>query len=89
LRGEQAMARGDEAGAEGYYEQALANARKQEALSLELRSAIRFAELRQRQGRGAEGRDLLADCYARFTEGFASADLRRAKKLLDALEAQS
>jgi predicted ATPase len=32
-----------------------------------------------------EARDLLAPIYERFTEGFGTADLREAKRLIDAL----
>jgi hypothetical protein len=35
------------------------------------------------QGRAARARDLLAPIYARFTEGFATADLEAAKALLE------
>ena len=37
----------------------------------------------QQQGRDAPARDLLAPIYARFTEGFATADLEAAKALLE------
>ncbi|MEA2805682.1 MAG: hypothetical protein QOE49_5777, partial [Rhodospirillaceae bacterium] len=35
------------------------------------------------QARSKEARELLAPVYDRFTEGFATADLRAAKTLLD------
>ncbi|WP_020654497.1 ATP-binding protein [Massilia niastensis] len=74
---------GDGAAAEQLYRQALAVARQQGALSWELRAATSLAQLKMRQGAAGEGRRLLADVYASFTEGFASADLRKARRLLD------
>jgi predicted ATPase len=38
-----------------------------------------------RQGKRAEARALLAEVYNWFTEGFETADLQEAKKLLAAL----
>ena len=42
-----------------------------------------LARLRQRQHRVAEARELLGSVYGRFTEGFATADLREARSLLE------
>src|SRR5262249_61766927 len=53
-------------------------ARRQQALSWELRSATSLARLRRNQGRIAEARSLLAPGYGRFAEGFATADLKTA-----------
>ena len=39
----------------------------------------------QRHGKPGEARDLLAEIYGRFTEGFDTPDLRDARTLLDAL----
>jgi predicted ATPase len=69
--------------AEAHLQTALAWARRQGALSLELRCAIDLARLWQQQGRVAPAADLLAPIYARFTEGFATADLEAAKVLLE------
>jgi predicted ATPase len=33
----------------------------------------------------AEGRDLLAECYSWFTEGFDTPDLQEARRLLEEL----
>jgi predicted ATPase/DNA-binding winged helix-turn-helix (wHTH) protein len=60
-------------------------ARRQSALSWELRTATSLALLRQKQGRSQEGRDIITPVYARFTEGFDTIDLRTAKHLLDEL----
>ena len=68
-------------GAEDHFRQALDWARRQGALSWELRAATSLARLWWRQGRGKEGFELLAPVYDRFTEGFETADLRSAKAL--------
>jgi predicted ATPase len=73
----------DVVSAEENLEQALALARRQEVLSLELRGVLGLARLWRDQGRLAHARDLLASVYGRFTEGFGTADLRTAKSLLD------
>jgi len=65
-----------------YFLKALDWARRQGALSLELRAAMSLARLRHQQGRPSEARDLLASVYERFGEGFETADLRAAKALL-------
>jgi predicted ATPase/DNA-binding winged helix-turn-helix (wHTH) protein len=64
---------------------ALEVARRQSALTWELRVALSLARLRGRQGRADEARPILAPVYARFTEGFETADLRAARALLDSL----
>ena len=57
-------------------------AREQAALSWELRTAMTLAQLKHRAGRTTDGRDLLAATYGRFTDGFETEDLMRARKLL-------
>jgi predicted ATPase len=71
--------------AEQHYLQGLDWARRQGALSWELRCATSLARLWRDQTRGDEARELLAPVYGRFTEGFATADLRAAKVLIDEL----
>ncbi len=44
-----------------------------------------LARLQRSQGRVGEARDLLSLVYGRFTEGFDTADLKTAKRLLDEL----
>lgn len=61
---------------------ALDLARRQSALSWELRAAASLARLWRDGGRMAQARDLLAGTYDRFTEGFDSADLVRARGLI-------
>jgi len=73
------------AAAEAHFRQALEWARRQGALSWELRSATSLARSRHDQARSDEARELLASVYDRFTEGFTTADLRAAKELLDEL----
>ena len=60
-------------------------ARQQSAKSWELRAATSLARLWQRQGKTAEARQMLAEIYGWFTEGFGTADLKDAKALLDEL----
>jgi predicted ATPase len=50
-----------------------------------LRAATSLARLWGEQGRRGEARDLLAPVYGSFTEGFDTADLKDAKRLLDEL----
>jgi predicted ATPase len=71
--------------AEDWFGQAVDWARREGALSLELRSATNLARLHQRGGRTTQARKVLAPVYRRFTEGFGTADLMTAKALLDTL----
>jgi len=71
--------------AETRLQESLGWTRRQGVLSLELRCAIDLARLWHQQGRTAPARDLVAPIYARFTEGFATADLKAAKALLSSL----
>jgi predicted ATPase len=71
--------------AEALFAEALSQAGQQGALSWELRTAASVARLRRSQGRADAARDVLAEVYARFTEGFATADLRMAESLLHEL----
>jgi predicted ATPase len=70
---------------EVHYQQGLDWARRQGALSWELRCATSLARLWRDQARSREARALLAPVYDRFTEGFETADLRTAKALIDEL----
>jgi tetratricopeptide (TPR) repeat protein len=82
---EGAEAREAEAKAEECFRQAMATAREQNAKSLELRVAISTSRLRIRQGRCPEGLALMTETLGWFTEGFATPDLREAKRLLEDL----
>lgn len=75
----------NEAEAERCFQKALEVARSQTAKSLELRAAMSLSRLWQRQGKKTEARNLLAEVYGWFTEGFDTADLKQAKALLEEL----
>jgi predicted ATPase/DNA-binding winged helix-turn-helix (wHTH) protein len=71
--------------AEDHFGQALDWARRQGALSWELRAAASLARLWHDQNRIRAAREILAAVYDRFTEGFETADLKAARLLLDGL----
>jgi predicted ATPase len=68
--------------AETCFRQALDVARRQQAKSWELRAATSLSRLWQQQGKRAEAHTLLAEVYDWFTEGFDTADVREARRLL-------
>jgi predicted ATPase len=74
-----------EAEAEACFHKAVEIARKQQAKLLELRAATSLARLWQHQGKKEEARQMLAEIYSWFTEGFDTADLQEAKALLEEL----
>ena len=78
----------DVVAAEAIFMRSLQLARMQGALSWELRSAGSLARMWQSQKRVADARGLLAATYERFTEGFETADLIEAKRLLADLQVQ-
>jgi len=78
-------AHGAMAAAEAHFRQALEWARRQGALSWELRPATSLARLMRDRGRLADAVAILQTVYDRFTEGFDTADLTAAKALLDDL----
>jgi predicted ATPase len=69
--------------AENHFGQALDWARRQGALSFELRAATSLARLLREQHRSTEAIALLAPVYDRFTEGFETDHLKAAKALID------
>jgi predicted ATPase/TolB-like protein len=75
--------------AEDHFLHALDVARRQGALSWELRAATSLARLWRDRGRNEEAYRLLAPVYDRFTEGFETADLTSAKSLIDELRTRS
>jgi predicted ATPase len=75
----------DPAKAEDSFRTALAIAREQGTRGYELRAATSLARLWGEQRRRGDARDLLAPVYGSFTEGFDTADLKDAKRLLDEL----
>jgi tetratricopeptide (TPR) repeat protein len=85
LRGELRVKRGQSEVAEADFREALACARRTGAKMLELRAALSLARLLDQQRRRHEARELLAEIYNWFTEGFDTTDLKDAKALLDEL----
>ena len=71
--------------AEACFWQAIEIARRQQAKSLELRVVMSLSRLWQKQGKKDEARQLLAEIYDWFTEGFDTKDLQEAKALLEEL----
>ena len=65
--------------------EALAVARAQSALAWELRSTMALARMLSEGGQRDQARHTLALVYDRFTEGFETADLKRACALLEDL----
>jgi tetratricopeptide (TPR) repeat protein len=86
LEGELDLGFGDVARAEACYRTAIDIARGQEAKSWELKAAISLARLLAGQSKKDEARTMLFDVYRWFTEGFDTADLKEAKKLLEELD---
>ncbi|MGZ0714787.1 ATP-binding protein [Pseudomonas palleroniana] len=80
------LAQNSQSAAETVLLQALEIARTQGARAWELRTATSLAELWQRQGRLQQAHDLLAPLYNAFTEGFATPDLSKVRRLLDELQ---
>jgi len=76
---------GSAATAEDCFREAHDRACRQGALSWELRAATSLARLLSERDRSADATALLRSVYQRFTEGFATADLKAAKALLDDL----
>jgi predicted ATPase len=85
--GEAHCQRGDIQAAEQSFQQALAVARAQSAKLWELNAATSYARLLLDQDEPEQAHALLAPIYNWFSEGFDTVPLRRAKALLDELEA--
>ena len=71
--------------AEECFQKAIEVARRQHANSLELRAVMGLARLWQQQGKREEARQMLAEIYGWFTEGFDTVDLKEARALLQEL----
>jgi predicted ATPase/DNA-binding winged helix-turn-helix (wHTH) protein len=80
LRKESAAAK-----AEDSFREALDWARRQGALSWELRAATSLARLLRDQRRSTEAIAVINPVYCRFTEGFGTTDLANARALIDDL----
>lgn len=76
----------DEEAAEVSLRKSLQIAGEQGAASWELRTSMSLARLWQRQDKRDEAHRLLGDCYASFSEGFETPDLKEARELLDRLQ---
>jgi tetratricopeptide (TPR) repeat protein len=83
IKGELCAGQNDEQQAQSLFERAFAMADQQTALSWQLRIAMSMLRLAGKRNSTATSRKLLADTYGRFTEGFATADLKAAKQLLE------
>jgi predicted ATPase len=79
------MQGGDETEAEASFHKAIEVARRQSAKSWELRATVSLCRLWQKQGRRDEARQMLAEIYGWFTEGFDTPDLKEAQALLEEL----
>jgi hypothetical protein len=71
---------------EDLFRQALDLAHQQGALSWELRASTSLARVLLAQGHHSEAVACLEQVYSRFVEGFSTADLIAAKRLLDELK---
>jgi predicted ATPase len=71
--------------AESWLQRAVDIAVEVQAPMLQLRAALRLAQLWREQDKKEPARKLLSDAYDKLTEGFSTADLRDAKALLDDL----
>ena len=69
------------------FRRALDTASRQAAKSLELRAAMSLSRLWKSQGKTDLARQVLADTYSWFTEGFETADLKEARALLEGMGA--
>jgi predicted ATPase len=83
IKGELILLGGSPTAAEEHFLHSLDWARRQGALSWELRTSTSLARLQQDQGRIAEARSLLQSVYDRFSEGFETTDLKTAKAHLN------
>ncbi len=72
--------------AEDCFVQSLEWARRQGAISWELKTAMSLARLRCDQGKVDQARDLLTSAYMLFSEGFDTADLKATKELLKSMK---
>ena len=77
--------RADDAEIEGILLQSLEIARRQQARCWELRTSYDLSRLWQHRGQSKKALELLQSVYDQFTEGFDTADLRDAQKLLRTL----
>lgn len=72
--------------AEAFFLKSLDWARRQQTPAWELRTSMSLGNLRQIQNRPDDARNLVRSSYARFKEGFETADLQVARQLLEKLD---
>jgi predicted ATPase/DNA-binding winged helix-turn-helix (wHTH) protein len=89
IRGTLAVAQGNPGEAEKSLLAALELSRRQSALFWELRSTMSLSRLWAAQHREGEALAVLETAYDRFCEGHGSADLLKAKRLIDELKEMS
>jgi predicted ATPase len=75
--------------AESHFREAIAIARRQRAMSLELRASVGLARLWADHGKAGAAYALLSGVYGWFTEGFDTADLKEAAALLAGLRQEA
>ena len=87
LRGELLLAQSasNASQAEQHFRDAIEFARKQHAKSWELRATTSLARLLAKQGKRDNARSMLAEIHNWFSEGFDTADLKDAKRLMEEL----
>jgi class 3 adenylate cyclase/tetratricopeptide (TPR) repeat protein len=85
IRGIALREQNDVRGSQAAFAEALRSARLRQMKAYELRAATDLARLWGEEGRRGEARELLAPLYGSFTEGFDTADLKDAAKLLSEL----
>jgi predicted ATPase/DNA-binding winged helix-turn-helix (wHTH) protein len=85
FKGEIARDAGDPDAAAEFFEAAIEEAQAQGALAWELRAATDLARLWSERGRKPDAARLLKGTYAKFSEGFETADLQAAAELLQSL----
>jgi adenylate cyclase len=87
LKGELAWSEGeDPVAVEEHFLRAIDVARRQQSKAWELRATMSLARLYRGLGRRHDASKALQPAYDCFTEGFATPDLREAKRLLDELQ---
>jgi predicted ATPase len=79
------FSKGDPAAVEACFQRAIEIARRQSAKLPELGATVGLARLWQQRGKKDKARQMLAEIYGWFTEGFDTADLKEAKSLLEEL----
>jgi predicted ATPase len=85
LKGEILLEREQTDESEASFSRARILAHEQNARMLELRATTSLGRLWEQTGRGEAARSVVTDCYASFTEGFSTPDLREARELIDRL----